>query len=880
MSSFQKRHSKFPMIGSGVAESLISPSSYIEKHTLSGTIEDVLRFAIGKNVTINVEEQPADVSRVRDSARANSQLLSEYKGDKRESEVTSGRILAVRDKLIAYRLFNDTTGEAVRVMERESRNRQLIKDFRHPIVDLQWAVHVPLLAVLDANANLYIYSEEENGQKLIKYLNIIQEGDHISAEPRRLVWCPYIPEETDDPDTEREDVHMLGILQGPKVNIFQLHKIKRFIGRSEVSYSRVKEVPGGLLSVMLDSRISACRISPDATALAVATFDGFLSFFVVEEDALQLASRIKPLNNNHIEELIFLDNLFLNTQEQFWKYVTLTSDNGRRLAIFDCDTWECLAKLRFECPNQVGRMEILVEPSSHFLFLIDYDASNIFCIELSNGQSCATLCFASCTLITFCTQFMSIVPCMLSEPVSDSVGDLSLEDDEGMGGGNDGAFLHGSSVIATLLDRFYNVDPSLALTAVPQTAQLGRSRHQSQQNLEQSDEPKQQQDAILDEFASIKGIPSLKKSPKNNTSSLVFMSGTNGGNVDQKLTDLVEQRFTTLTDKFDELSLQMCQMQEENEHLRSVQNDNLSNVLEKISNELKLREERIEAAVRKTTKEGSEQMLRTSEQQLASCAVQMQRTLDLAQTRLAEQLHGSVERAVVPQIEVLCAQLFEQLNDTFRNGLQEFMDQLRSITQQQTAMLAAVQAQSAVVVAAIGAKEAIGGSGGSSGGGDVQQQPLHPPPIDENTLARFIDGNQKRLAFELVINKGDQSLLNFVCSKVDPDDYFEVSVSNPSVPLPIPLLLGLLRMLSTKLDSKTVLRFRYIENVLLSLNSKHSLLTMEEFQKMVLDEQQFRWTIEQLYKSLNAFEEGEANPQLKRQLRISNQLIMNLLRST
>uniref|UniRef100_A0A183C409 Ge1_WD40 domain-containing protein n=1 Tax=Globodera pallida TaxID=36090 RepID=A0A183C409_GLOPA len=843
------------MIGSGVAESLISPSSYIEKHTLSGTVEDVLRFAIGKNVTINVEEQPADVSRVRDSARANSQLLSEYKGDKRESEVTSGRILAVRDKLIAYRLFNDTTGEAVRVMERESRNRQLIKDFRHPIVDLQWAVHVPLLAVLDANANLYIYSEEENGQKLIKYLNIIQEGDHISAEPRRLVWCPYIPEETDDPDTEREDVHMLGVLQGPKVNIFQLHKIKRFIGRSEVSYSRVKEVPGGLLSVMLDSRISACRISPDATALAVATFDGFLSFFVVEEDALQLASRIKPLNNNHIEELIFLDNLFLNTQEQFWKYVTLTSDNGRRLAIFDCDTWECLAKLRFECANQVGRMEILVEPSSHFLFLIDYDASNIFCIELSNGQSCATLCFASCTLITFCTQFMSIVPCMLSEPVSDSVGDLSLEDDEGMGGGNDGAFLHGSSVIATLvaithrslleinleLDRFYNVDPSLALTAVPQTAQLGRSRHQRRHSGRIC---AHQRDSITQ---------------KDNTPSLVFMAGTNGGNVDQKLTDLVEQRFTILTDKFEELSLQMCQMQEENEHLRSVQNDNLSNVLEKISNELKLREERIEAAVRKTSKEGSEQMLRTSEQQLASCAVQMQRTLDLAQTRLAEQLHGSVERAVVPQIEVLCAQLFQQLNDTFRNGLQEFMDQLRAITQQQTAMLAAVQAQSAVVVAAIGAKEVIGGSGGSSGVGDAHQQPQHQPPV---------------------INKGDQSLLNFVCSKVDPDDYFEVSVSNPSVPLPIPLLLGLLRMLSTKLDSKTVLRFRYIENVLLSLNSKHSLLTTEEFQKMVLDEQQFRWTIEQLYKSLNAFEEGEANPQLKRQLRISNQLIMNLLRST
>ncbi|KAL3072811.1 hypothetical protein niasHS_017785 [Heterodera schachtii] len=882
------------MSSAGVTETLISPSSYIEKHTLSGLLtEDVLHFAIGKNITINVEEKA--VPRVRDSARAKWKNLSDFKSDGVESGVTSGRILAVRDKLVAYRLYNESIGEAVRVMDCESHVRQLIKDFRQPVVDLQWASHVPLLAVLDTNANLYIYSVEVNGKNLTvsKYLNIIQEGDHISTDPGRLVWCPYIPEESDDADTEREDVHMLGVLQGPKVNVFQLHKIKRFVGRSEVSYSRVKEVPSGLLSVKLDSRISACRISPDATALAVATLDGFLSFFVIEEDTLQMASRIQPLNNNHIEEIIFLDNLFLNTQEQFWKYVTLASDNGRRLAIFDCDTWECLAKLRFECPNQVGRMEVLVEPNSHFLFLVDYDMSNMFCIELSNGlRSCSPLCFASCTLVTFSSQLVSVVPSRLTEHVSDIVGDLSLEEDEGIGGGNGVAFPQRTSAIATLvalthkalseitleLDRFFKVNPALALTTV---AQLGRSRHHSQQNSEQHQTEEQPQIALLEEFSPITEN-AAKKGCKNDSSSLIFMPSANGTIVDQKLTDLMEQKFASLNERLEELSFQLFQMHKENENLRSTQNDNLSNVLEKISNELKLREERIEATVRKAGKENAEQMLRTSEQQLANCAVQMQRTIDLAQTRLAEQLHGSVERAVVPQVEVLCTQLFQQLNDTFRGGLQEFMDQLHSVSQQQTSMLAAVQAQSAVVAAAIGAKETIGDNGAPvhSNVGGTHSQSQHAPPIDEFALSRFIDGNQQRLAFELVINKGDQSLLNYVCSKVDPDDYFEVSVSNPSVPLPIPLLLGLLRMLSTKLDSETVLRFRYIENVLLSLNSKHSLLTIDEFQKMVLDEQQFRWTIEQLYKSINAFDNGEMNSALKRQLRISNQLIMNLLRTT
>lgn len=90
-----------------------------------------------------------------------------------------------------------------------------------------------------------------------------------------------------------------------------------------------------------------------------------------------------------------------------------------------------------------------------------------------------------------------------------------------------------------------------------------------------------------------------------------------------------------------------------------------------------------------------------------------------------------------------------------------------------------------------------------------------------------------------------------MCANVDPDDYFAVSASNTSVPLPIPLLQGLLYLLSSKLDSETDLRFRYIENVLLSLTSKQSLLTREEFLQMVLDEKQFKKTLDHLLKALN-----------------------------
>jgi hypothetical protein len=125
--------------------------------------------------------------------------------------------------------------------------------------------------------------------------------------------------------------------------------------------------------------------------------------------------------------------------------------------------------------------------------------------------------------------------------------------------------------------------------------------------------------------------------------------------------------------QIDDLSLQVRQLQDENEQLRANQTDNLSNMLEKIcgwfsvinhskqtvsiptsknssANELKSREERVEQLVRKQNKECAEQLLRSTETLLAQQTVNMQRTVDLAQTRQAEHLHATLERAVIPQV--------------------------------------------------------------------------------------------------------------------------------------------------------------------------------------------------------------------------------------
>jgi hypothetical protein len=65
---------------------------------------------------------------------------------------------------------------------------------------------------------------------------------------------------------------------------------------------------------------------------------------------------------------------------------------------------------------------------------------------------------------------------------------------------------------------------------------------------------------------------------------------------------------------------------------------------------LKAREDRLETFVARLSKESSENVLRSVESFLIQHSVNVQRTVDLAQTKHSEQMHMSLERSVVPQV--------------------------------------------------------------------------------------------------------------------------------------------------------------------------------------------------------------------------------------
>ncbi|KAH7701546.1 Protein Y44E3A.6 a [Aphelenchoides avenae] len=756
-----------------------SPSSHTERYVLNGS-DEITRFTVGRNVVLNVE--PEHVPRERDSARANSRVIADYKWETKSTY--SGRILSVRDKVVAYRLFNENTGEAVRVLERENRARHLIKDFRNSVIDLQWALHAPILAVLDANANLYLYQVDEACSAVTKFLNVIRGEGAADGHSPKFTWCPYI---YDEEENDGQQQYLLAVANGKKVDLFAPHVIKEKVGRMEVKYSDLSSIAGAVISFETEHDVTAIRMSADATAVAVSTVDGATAFYVLDGDHFRKAQERTLLPNQYVEDLVFLDNLTQKKEDglDHWKHMIVGSDNGRRLTLFDCESWECLGRLRFESPTQINRLEMSIEPSGRFVFVADYDASNLFCIEIYRDVSGPR--FASCTQVTFCNPLVCIVPTGLAENLE--MVDLSLDDEEG----TSNAIL--ASFIAITNRSLLELSVDLELSHMELLSGFLR---------------------CAEDVGSSLNI-STNSAPKAHTKN----HSPRAGSAVTKLLEAIEERFSLMNHRMDELSTQLDHSQQESE----TQLKRVADAVEKLTSDVQQRNVQLAESM-SSLKDGLREELQSAvENGLNTATTNLQVTSSAANEVIAETVRSSVHQVLIPAVENLCTQLFQQLNESFRDGLQDFLDQLHRV------------------------------------------QSTAPTPVlpDYSTLTQLIEAKQYTQAFEMVLARHDPSLLTFVCSKVDPDVLF----SGTAVPLPVPLLLTLVQQLSQSLDRDTDMRFRYIENVLLALETPGSPVPRSD---------QFRAVLQQLGQALNLFMALDVNAAYKRQTRMINQLILNLLR--
>ncbi|VDL84089.1 unnamed protein product [Nippostrongylus brasiliensis] len=361
----------------------LSPLSIVEKYNLDGT-DGVIRFANGNNVSLSLALEPQ--TRDRDSSRIHTTTISDYKGDVR---ALKGRFLAVQGDLIAFRFFNENTGDVIRIINRVSRNRRLIK------------------------VSCRFISET--------YITVMNWPSDGSDATPRVVWCPYVAENPTDP---ADVVNMVALFKKNKVYVLNLSLLKE--RGSRMTYEEAVAIE--------EAEVTAVCISPDSTAIAIARTDGMVSFYVMNsnESELKFAHSWNPQVNRPIVELIFLDGARQKSQrcisrEQFWRHCLVVAEGGRRLALFECERWSCLGRVRFESSVEMATFSVHVDPQARYAHILDVDGSNVFCVELEYAEYPR---FAGITQVTFSHPIVAIVPYEVdTDEKHDSSVDYSLDDD-------------------------------------------------------------------------------------------------------------------------------------------------------------------------------------------------------------------------------------------------------------------------------------------------------------------------------------------------------------------------------------------------------------------------------------------------------------------
>ncbi|CAJ0572263.1 unnamed protein product, partial [Mesorhabditis spiculigera] len=729
----------------------LSPNNFWEKHVLTGA-DGVLRFKSGRNVVLSIEETR---TRERDCARVRTQIISEYKWERRD---IGGNLMDVRDTLIAYRnVPADGDVDAVRVMERESKQRQLIKGFRAPTADVAWAPHTPLLGIVDVLGNLYIYQVTAQCQ-VQKYLNIMYSGQDFQWESPKISWCGYVPDEDD------EELHMVAVYEKNRVIIYNLSEIRSpdVVDGYDTTLDKALDIEKAVWRIQVDEskEITAMSISPDATAVAVAVNDGTVLFYMIENEQ-KIAQTWRPDFGGHVvSQLFFIDNIAAadKSEEQFWKFCVAVGDSGRRIHLFDCENWSCLGRLRLDSPLQGVPLHIHLDRSSRYIIIVDVDGANIFCVELDYSQVYPK--FSAVTQIAFCHPLVTAVPFGITfgEQTEDDGGSTFDDEDDGDNDGN--------KVILHLCGINYKNLVQLDIT-VERTAQYLPT-------IDMIDVGQQKE-----QFAMVPG-------PSSSTG--------NGGGLLQIAGAAPLQGITEMRSQLEELNAKVEKLvaradrAEQAELLRrnSTGNEELLRMMQQFKEEMSLREERLIANVNECVQQTRDHTISTVRSSLNENSLSLETQIqannkhvsEMINQRVHEKMREAIQQLLVPAIERTCGQLFVQLNEHFRLGIEQYLSQLRTLQQAtvESATPAPVPSERQLIV-----------------------QQLH---------ALLQTGNIPA-AFEHALNLADEEALLYVLHQVNPDEFF----SNDNV-LSQAVLLPLLQQLTRDLDRESDLKFRFMEFVL------------------------------------------------------------------
>uniref|UniRef100_A0A2K6DV23 Enhancer of mRNA-decapping protein 4 n=1 Tax=Macaca nemestrina TaxID=9545 RepID=A0A2K6DV23_MACNE len=245
---------------------------------LSGDDSSTCIGILAKEVEIVASSDSSISSKARGSNKVKIQPVAKYDW---EQKYYYGNLIAVSNSFLAYAIRAANNGSAmVRVISVSTSERTLLKGFTGSVADLAFAhLNSPQLACLDEAGNLFVWRLAlVNGKIQEEILVHIRQPEGTPLNHfRRIIWCPFIPEESEDCCEESSPT--VALLHEDRAEVWDLDMLRSSHSTWPVDVSQIKQ---GFIVVKGHSTcLSEGALSPDGTVLATASHDGYVKFWQI-----------------------------------------------------------------------------------------------------------------------------------------------------------------------------------------------------------------------------------------------------------------------------------------------------------------------------------------------------------------------------------------------------------------------------------------------------------------------------------------------------------------------------------------------------------------------------------------------------------------------
>uniref|UniRef100_A0A672MCK2 Enhancer of mRNA-decapping protein 4 n=1 Tax=Sinocyclocheilus grahami TaxID=75366 RepID=A0A672MCK2_SINGR len=326
------------------------------------------------NVEIVSSRDSSIDSKARGSNKVKIQPVAKYDW---EHKYYYGNLIAVSNSYLAYAIRGANNHSMIRVLRLGSTERSLLKGFTGAVTDLAFAhLDSTLLGCVDEAGNMFIWQLTSHSSKIQDevLVHIRRPEDTPLNSNRRLIWCPFIPEDNDE--NPEDACQTLALLHEDRAEVWDLDILRSNNSSWPVDATDLKE---GFITIRgHTARISEGALSPDGTVLATASHDGYVKFwqiYIEGQDQPRCLHEWQPHNGRPLSCLLFCDNHKKQDPEvPFWRFLITGADQNQELKMWCTVSWTCLQTIRFSPDlfnsSVLPSLKASLDLSAEFLILL------------------------------------------------------------------------------------------------------------------------------------------------------------------------------------------------------------------------------------------------------------------------------------------------------------------------------------------------------------------------------------------------------------------------------------------------------------------------------------------------------------------------------